>query len=376
MGKLYHAQEDFVNLGLARQSQIDTKEEHHSRVGKGDEEGQISKVVASQNSPKLTEGDINNPMFAPNIPMETESEDKVSAIAFHASVLSFAEIGIGSFLHVFHIPFRGQLLSLNQIFILTQVSLASSKKRKECSPLIISAIAAGIKSLSPMGKKITPMLAIFMQGLLFNCGLFLLGNRLVGHILGAIFSSLWSFFQPLLLYYIIFGKGLFNAIAYVSHLTVLSENLLIWGIVIFVLIKVIAAICITFISVSIAPDRVMKYFKTIMHTPSKIASFKIDHSKYSRRKNAWMSFKDLFKPFFIFSICLSLAFYYFGINSENFLLFGGVRPLATGFISFFMIRELSSMDIFGKIKKIKWAPLQKGLSQVYNQINKRSSDGH
>lgn len=87
------------------------------------------------------------------IQKEIENEDKVSGIVFHASVLSFAEMGIGSFLHASHIPFRGQLLSLNQIFILTQTSLMSSRKRTEFAPLIISAIAATIKSLSPMGKK-------------------------------------------------------------------------------------------------------------------------------------------------------------------------------------------------------------------------------
>lgn len=160
-----------------------------------------------------------------------------------------------------------------------------------------------------------------------------------------------------------------------SHLTVLSEAFLYWGIAFLVLMKVTAAICVTLLSVSISPVRVMKYFKKIMHTASKIAGFKIENSKYSRKKNVWMSFKDLFKPLFLFSVCLSMAFYYFGTGSENYLLLGGIRPMATGFISFFMIRELSSMELFEKIKKIKWSAFQKGLSQVYSQINKRSSDG-
>ena len=55
---IYPAQEGFVNLGLARQSQIDTNEEHHSQIGKGDEEGRFGKVAASPNSQKLTERGI------------------------------------------------------------------------------------------------------------------------------------------------------------------------------------------------------------------------------------------------------------------------------------------------------------------------------
>ncbi len=47
-----------MNLGLARQSQIDTNEEHHSQTGKGDEEGRFGKVAASPNSQNLTERGI------------------------------------------------------------------------------------------------------------------------------------------------------------------------------------------------------------------------------------------------------------------------------------------------------------------------------
>ncbi len=47
-----------MNLGPARQSQIDTNEKHHSQIGKGDEEGRFGKVVAGPNSQKLTERGI------------------------------------------------------------------------------------------------------------------------------------------------------------------------------------------------------------------------------------------------------------------------------------------------------------------------------
>ena len=57
--KVYREKEDFVDLGSARQSQIDTNEEHHSQIGKGDEEGRFGKVVASPNSQKLTERGID-----------------------------------------------------------------------------------------------------------------------------------------------------------------------------------------------------------------------------------------------------------------------------------------------------------------------------
>src|SRR5579872_3772205 len=58
--KIYRAHSQIVGRGLsknkmkyfdcARQSTIDPTEEHHSRIGKGDEEDQLGKVAASQNA--------------------------------------------------------------------------------------------------------------------------------------------------------------------------------------------------------------------------------------------------------------------------------------------------------------------------------------
>jgi hypothetical protein len=70
-----------------------------------------------------------------------------------AALLSIVEIGLGSFLHAFSIPFAGHFLSLNQGFILTRAAIETNDRR---SPGIISAVAALLKSLSPAGKKLTP----------------------------------------------------------------------------------------------------------------------------------------------------------------------------------------------------------------------------
>src|ERR1700733_6107373 len=91
--------------------------------------------------------------------------------AFYAMQLSLMEVGLGSLLHVFHIPFSGFFLSLNQCFVLNRAllfSIASGSTAGRFIPMTVSNTAAIIKTLSPYGKKFTPMLAISMQGLLFN----------------------------------------------------------------------------------------------------------------------------------------------------------------------------------------------------------------
>src|SRR5262245_25316383 len=110
----------------------------------------------------------------------------------YAALLSASEIGLGSILHTFQVPFSGHFLSLNQIFILSRASTEVGRNGSLLIPGSISFIAAALKSLSPSGKKLTPMLAIGMQGILFNTGIVLIGHNIAGRIFGACIASLWG----------------------------------------------------------------------------------------------------------------------------------------------------------------------------------------
>ena len=61
--RLYHSRSQTWNLDSARQSQIEgskapgLNEEHHSQIGKGDEEDRFDTVAASPNAPNLTSWD-------------------------------------------------------------------------------------------------------------------------------------------------------------------------------------------------------------------------------------------------------------------------------------------------------------------------------
>ena len=118
-------------------------------------------------------------------------------VSYYATIQSLVEVGLGSFLHAFHIPFSGHALSLNQGLILTQ-ACQKTESRKEAVTATngIAIITAILKSLSPMGKRLTPMLAISMQGFLFSLGILILGNNILGMILGISLLSLWGFAQP------------------------------------------------------------------------------------------------------------------------------------------------------------------------------------
>src|SRR5687768_9797676 len=126
-----------------------------------------------------------------------------------AVTLSVVEVGLGSFLHSLHIPFSGHFLSLNQGFVIARAAKeAKALPTSGFIPMHVSNVAAILKSLSPVGKKLTPMLALSAQGSLFTVGTMLFGITPLGFTVGMILLSVWAFLQPVLIYLLLYGKTL------------------------------------------------------------------------------------------------------------------------------------------------------------------------
>lgn len=247
-----------------------------------------------------------------------------SQIGIHATALSLSEIGLGSALHAFHIPFAGTFLSLNQIFLLTRALSMTSEKSRTFSPFSISTSAALFKCLAPIGKKVTPMLGICIQGLLYNFGILCFGNTLLGRLTGGILASIWSFCQPLLLYGFLFGASLFQAIEQFAWLEGLFYRL--------VIVKIIAASLIVLLTPLLPPSR----FEQYLHRLSCMAKSNIPSSISQHPIRQIVS--DLCKPLFLFSLFMTAFFLYFSKGISNALVWGVLRPLAIGFFCFFLTR--------------------------------------
>jgi hypothetical protein len=136
--------------------------------------------------------------------MSNQSDSRITGV--YAGNLSRVEIGLGGILHGMKLPFAGTFLSLNQgVFLTRVVKLNQLRKGSHTLAFRVSNITALLKSLSPAGKKLLPMLAISVQGLLFSMGTLLLGANLPGCFLGAVLSSLWGVFQPLAVLWVVYG---------------------------------------------------------------------------------------------------------------------------------------------------------------------------
>ncbi len=247
-------------------------------------------------------------------------------IGIHATALGLAETGIGSALHAMHIPFSGTLLSLNQIFLLTRCLYLAPNEQRVFSPLVISANAALFKCLSPVGKKLTPMLAICMQGLFYNIGILCFGNTVLGRMTGGVLSSLWGLCQPLLLYWLFFGQSLLLAFEKFSWLERAFLGLAI--------AKILSAILIVLFTPTLPTFRFEQYLQKL----SRIGMAQSNDS--CQKPPVRQALSDLCKPLFLFSLVITAFFFYFSQGVSPALIWGVLRPLAVGFFCFFLMRLL------------------------------------
>ena len=267
-----------------------------------------------------------------------------------AGVLTIVEIGVGSFLHAFKLPLSGQILSLNQIFILSRASLYSEKKD---SPAIISTSAGLLKVLAPAGKKLTPMLAITAQGHLYSFGLFLFGINIIGRIVGALMSSTWAFIQPITIYFILFGEDLiFMTNYYLSKIQKIYpiETESLFYILAFVIItKMIIAILTVLIATNISTSRFEKYIE--FSTKYKNRGKKKKKMTYSPSKGA---LKDLFSPILILSFVLLAIFYFYSKSDYTTIIWLTLRPVALAYLIFYVIRIFPIEKVALKMKDGKY----------------------
>ncbi len=279
--------------------------------------------------------------------MESEKkESQVDVVGSHAAMLSIAEIGLGSLLHSLHIPFSGFFLSLNQILLLSRASSIAGKTGSRFIPGSISFVAAALKSLSPAGKKLNPMLAISMQGLTYNAGIFLFGHTLPGRVLGAVLSSLWGFCQPFLIYYFIFGKMLMQILRDIDEYpkTLFSfEFPSVWYFVGAVItIKIALATCIAIFAPRLSSEVMAKYFGQLTSVSSKRKPTTFVPAGPGRyRKIAWLAAKDMCVWPFIACVLLgSVSFWFVEGGFSTLVVMNTLRPIAVGFLLFFAMRIL------------------------------------
>lgn len=257
----------------------------------------------------------------------------LEVVSSYALQLTLMEVGLGSFLHAFHVPFSGFFLSLNQCFVLNR-ALIVAPSASNTVPMTISNTTAILKTLSPYGKRFTPMLAISMQGMLFNLGTIFLGKNLLGRCLGSFFLSLWPLVQPIIVYGIIYGSifvsmsesysQIVDKLPWMNDMTVQT----IVGAYVFVHVFLSLMVCLL---TTLLPARIMDEYDRY------ISSYREKVKSKTKLRGVW---KDFTSPFFLGSLVLSGIFFYVTLHSLEAFFFVYFRLIAAAFLTFYLIRKV------------------------------------
>ncbi len=265
----------------------------------------------------------------------TPPEDIISS---YTAILAGTEVGMGSFIHGFHLPLGGHLLSLNQGIILTLAAKRAGNARLASKCVnSISSLSACLKALAPAGKKLTPMLALSVQGVFYSFG-FILGWNIWGVSASMALMSIWAFAQPLLIYYLFFGHSLFDGIFKlwedVSKAVGIPLESGLWFLAALVLLKAFVAVGAGIYAWRATEDWERRYVE------SNIQSKAFTSKAQSHSRPHLAALGDLLSPVFLVSLGVSLFALYFHQSesmSQNFWIYL-LRPIGVGYAFFLLVR--------------------------------------
>lgn len=291
--------------------------------------------------------DLNNQQNVTTTDLQSQTATHLSAI----------ELGLGSFLHAFKIPFAGHLLSLNQGFFLSTTTRILSRSTDENQFKLakitfeISILTAILKSLSPAGQKWGPMLSISMQGILFSLGVFLFGAGFFGAMIGMILLSLWAFIQPFITLLVSLGFSELQKVItfYVDRLekdySITRENM-IAVISTIVIVKIIAAVILTFLAFKLKTKKIKSYQQKLMSTQNlKLKTTNTDVNKSIHI----LVLKDLTRPLFLISFLLTYVFLFITEENTVSLIWKSLRPLGIAILIFYVLRSTYSKKFILKL---------------------------
>jgi hypothetical protein len=292
-------------------------------------------------------------MRATNPDTKTKVESRIDTTSRYAAVLSFLEVGLGSFIHAFKIPLGGQAMSVNQGIVLSHAT-GSLRHKAGSAAIVISSIAAILKSLSPAGNKLGPMLSISAQGFLFALGVGVFGVNYLGIIVGMCLLSIWAFVQPFITLYLFFGHELFKAFDFYlikmqESFGMASESLL---------ILLIGVVAIKFVIASglgvyffRRPKQSLAYLDKFQKKPFSAIKIRGREQTSGAFDIIKLSLKDLFRPFFIVSFFLMMLFFWFSHSDWSQIIWLSLRPLAIAFLFFFVSRHPWFYGFINRLRK-------------------------
>lgn len=148
----------------------------------------------------------------------TQISDVWLKAAILGSTWAVSEIILGSFLNNLRVPFNGNILTTIGLMLM----IAASYKWKDSGLFWRTGlICALMKTLSPSAIIFGPMIAIFMEALLLDLSVRVLGRNIFGYIVGSILAMSWILAQKIINMVLFYGN---NIIAVYTELMKFAER--------------------------------------------------------------------------------------------------------------------------------------------------------
>jgi len=144
------------------------------------------------------------------MPEETILSNKWLKASILGATWAASEIILGSFLHNLHIPFKGSILTAIAFILLISVSYKWPDRGLFWRSGLICAL---LKTMSPSAVIFGPMIAIFMEALLLDLSVRLLGRNFFGFLLGSSLAMAWVLVQKIFNLVLFYGTNLVDIYA-------------------------------------------------------------------------------------------------------------------------------------------------------------------
>ncbi len=300
--------------------------------------------------------------------MSSETFDIDGHVVKRSVELSIIEVVIGSILHGLKIPMSGHFLSLNQgAFLSKSYNNSFSRSIAAKTTFEISFITAVMKSLSPAGKKLGPMMSISSQGLLYSLGVFVGGVGTTGKVIGMVLLSLWAFIQPFISYFLMYGTEILSALAYfekkIGKVFDLEKLSLLYVVVFLVGFKLIVAVCVPFL---LKFKKIDSLYKKLNISPK----VKLKNKKH---KNTIRGiFADLSSPIFLMSIIVMALFFYLTGEDSAIIFWKLLRAISVFVLISYLARSPKALSVLEKLStRSHWVKRMMELSKkASKELNK------
>ncbi len=288
-------------------------------------------------------------------------------IGIFSTINGVTEVTFGSTLHAMRFPLKGHILVGLQNFFL----VLFGKELKGRGIFWISLISACMKSFSPAGGRLKPMIYIFLQGVCFSFPVSIFGWNFVSALVGSMLMQIASLCFKFLSAYFIFGTTVFDSYLnginrILSFLSLPSVSLL--GVLLFLLLsKLIVGLFVVVIGYS------FDFSKLLFRWRHRVARLE-DNCEAISENNSWKQamlggLRDMILKRFLLPFIFTLMIIYFfsnlsiqGITSVT------IRAFVLSWIAFVISRRINYQRIIGYLNRKELGHIARAMESAVRTV--------